>query len=132
MVLSAAPIGDIARDDETAWNSGDPARVAASYAEADGIVINRGTPWEGRAKVAEVVAGFCADVGGMRVILDDLRVAADHVAPNWTFTCRHAASGKALDVKGWEEWDLDTAGLIAASNVWFDTEDYARQVAGSR
>ena len=130
MVLSSARIADIARAYETAWNSGDPARVAACYAEAGGIVINRGTPWEGRAKVAEMAAGFYADVDDMRVILDDLRVAGDHVAFIWTFTGRHATSGNALDVKGWEEWDLDAEGLIAASKGWFDPEDYARQVAG--
>ena len=56
--------------------------------------------------------------------------AGDHVAFIWTFTGRHATSGNALDVKGWEEWDLDAEGLIAASKGWFDPEDYARQVAG--
>ena len=77
-----------------------------------------------------MAAGFYADVDDMRVILDDLRVAGDHVAFIWTFTGRHATSGNALDVKGWEEWDLDAEGLIAASKGWFDPEDYARQVAG--
>lgn len=131
MALSIDNITKIAARYETAWNSGDPARVAGCYAPAGSIVINRGTSWQGRAKIAEMAAGFYADVHDMRVILDALRVAGDHVAFIWTFTGRHAASGNALDVKGWEEWDLDPDGLVAASKGWFDADDYARQVAGS-
>ena len=115
---------------EAAWNSGDPARVAACYAPEGRIVINRGTPWEGRAKVAEMAAGFYGDVADMRVILDELRVAGDHVAFVWTFTGRHTGTGHALDVKGWEEWDMSADGLIQSSRGWFDAEDYDAQVAG--
>lgn len=74
--------------------------------------------------------GFFADVDDMRVILDELRIAGSHVAFIWTFTGRHAGTGKHLEVKGWEEWDLDADGKIAASKGWFDAEDYAAQVAG--
>lgn len=130
MALSVDTIAKIARDYEAAWNSGDPARVAGCYAGNGRIIINRGTPWQGRAEVAEMAAGFYADVGDMRVSLDDLRIAGDHVAFIWTFTGRHAATGNLLDVKGWEEWDLDADGSIAASKGWFDADDYARQVAG--
>jgi uncharacterized protein (TIGR02246 family) len=130
MALSVDSIRNIAGDYEAAWNSGDPARVAACYAENGGIIINRGTPWQGRARIAEMAAGFYADVSDMRVILDELRIAGDHVAFIWTFTGRHAGTGNPLDVKGWEEWDLEADGRIAASRGWFDAEDYARQVAG--
>ena len=130
MRLGSKTICRIAEDYEAAWNSGDPAKVAACYAENGNIVINRGTPWQGRAKVAEMAAGFYTDVSNMRVLLDDLRVAGDHVAFIWTFTGKHAATGNPLNVKGWEEWDLNTDGLIAASKGWFDADDYARQVSG--
>lgn len=130
MALSVDQISKIARHYETAWNSGDPKQVAACYAEAGGIIINRGEPWQGRAKVAEMATGFYADVNNMQVILDDLRIAGSHVAFIWTFTGQHAGTGNPLDVKGWEEWDLDDDGLIAASKGWFHAEDYARQVAG--
>ena len=130
MALGFDSISKIAAHYEAAWNSGDPAKVAACYAENGGIVINRGTHWQGRAKVAEMAAGFYGDVNDMRVILDELRIAGDHVIFIWTFTGRHARTGNSLNVKGWEEWDLDLDGLIAASKGWFDAEDYARQVAG--
>ena len=45
----------------------------------------------------------------------------------WTFTGTHAASGKPVSVAGWEAWELNDAGQIAASRGWFDAEDYARQ-----
>ena len=130
MTLDVDTVVKIANDYELAWNSGNPAQVAACYAENGGIVINRGTPWQGRAKVAEMAAGFYADVNDMRVILDELRIAGDHVAFIWTFTGRHAGTGNPLNVKGWEEWDLDADGFIAVSKGWFDAGDYARQVAG--
>jgi uncharacterized protein (TIGR02246 family) len=130
MTQRAQGISSFARAYEAAWNSGDPAQVAACFAPEGGIVINRGQPWQGRAKVAEMAAGFYADVNDMRVILDELRIAGSHVAFIWTFTGRHAGTGKPLSVKGWEEWDLDAEGLIAASQGWFDAEDYAAQVAG--
>lgn len=113
-----------------AWNSGRPERVAACFAEDGGIVINRGQPSVGHAAVTAMAAGFYADVDDMRVACDDLRIAGDHVAFVWTFTGRHAETGKPLDVQGWEEWDLTPGGLIGSSKDWYDAEDYARQVAG--
>lgn len=130
MASTSDMISAFARGYEAAWNSGDPDQVAACYAADGGIVINRGEPWQGRARVAEMARGFFADVDDMRVILDELRIAGSHVAFIWTFTGRHAGTGKSLDVKGWEEWDLDADGKIAASKGWFDAEDYAAQVAG--
>lgn len=130
MTAHQQDITRFARAYEAAWNSGDPAQVAGCYALDGQIAINRGQPWKGRAKVAEMAAGFYADVNDMRVILDDLRIAGSHVAFIWTFTGRHAGTGNALNVKGWEEWDLDDAGKIAASQGWYDAADYAAQVAG--
>lgn len=130
MSLGSDTITKIAENYEAAWNSGDPERVAACYSETGDIVINRGRPWQGRHEVAQMAAGFYAEVHDMRVFLDELRIAGDHVAFIWTFTGLHAGTGNLLDVKGWEEWDLDADGCIAASKGWYDADDYARQVAG--
>ena len=65
MSLGIDHVSKIAGIYEAAWNSGDPAKVAACYVANGGIVINRGTPWQGRAKVAEMAAGFYADVNDM-------------------------------------------------------------------
>lgn len=113
-----------------AWNSGSPEAVASFYAEDGGIVINRGQPWEGRAGVAAMAAGFFADVPDLNLTCDGVRVAGDRVAYLWTFTGHHAETRKPLRISGWEEWELDAAGKVTASRGWFDAEDYARQVAG--
>lgn len=120
----------IAKAYTAAWNSGSAEAVAAFYAEDGEIVINRGAPWRGRKGVAEMAAGFFADVPDLTLVCDGVRVAGDHVAYLWTFTGHHAQTRNPLSISGWEEWDLDAEGKVAASRGWYDAEDYARQVAG--
>ena len=91
----------------SAWNSGSPAAVAEFFAPDGRIVINRGRPWEGRAGVAEMAAGFYADVPDLHLVCDGLRVAGTHVVYLWTFTGTYAATGNPMHVAGWEEWDVD-------------------------
>ena len=110
-----------------AWNTGSADAVAAFYAEDGEIVINRGSPWRGRAGVAQMAAGFFADVPDLTLVCDGIRVAGDHVAYLWSFTGTHAATGSPLRVSGWEEWDLNEDRKVAASRGWFDADDYARQ-----
>ncbi|MCU4653075.1 nuclear transport factor 2 family protein [Roseibacterium sp. SDUM158016] len=113
-----------------AWNSGSPEAVASFYAETGRIVINRGTPWENREGVAAMAAGFFADVPGLSLTCDGIRGAGDHAVYTWTFTGQDAKTGHPLHITGWEEWDLDEHGKVAASRGWFDAVDYARQAAG--
>jgi uncharacterized protein (TIGR02246 family) len=113
-----------------AWNSGSAEAVASFYAETGGIVINRGTPWKGRAGVQAMAEGFFADVPDLNLTCDGVRVAGDHVVYLWTFTGHHAETRNPLRITGWEEWDLDGEGKVTASRGWFDATDYARQVTG--
>lgn len=112
-----------------AWNSGSADAVADFYAEDGGIVINRGTPWEGRVGVKMMAAGFFADVPDLALVCDGLRIAGDHVAYLWTFTGHHAQTRAPLKITGWEEWDIGADGKVTASRGWYDAADYARQVA---
>jgi uncharacterized protein (TIGR02246 family) len=112
-----------------AWNTGDPAAVAAFFAVDGSITINAGTPWQGRDGVAAMAAGFFADIPDLSLRCDGIRTAGNHVAYLWTFTGTFAANGKPLSVSGWEEWQLRTDSLIQTSLGWFDTDDYARQTA---
>lgn len=121
---------EIAAEYTAAWNSKSPDAVASFYAEEGGIVINEGDPWSGRARVAEMAAGFYADVPDLTLTCDDVRLAGSHAIYVWTFTGHDAATGRPLSVAGWEEWELDADGKVAASKGWFDAEDYARQVEG--
>ncbi len=126
----SADIAQIAAAYTAAWNSGSAEAVATFYAPDGTIVINRGTPWEGRAGVAAMAAGFFADVPDLSLTCDGLRIAGDHVAYLWTFTGHHAQTRNPLRITGWEEWDLDAGGKVKTSCGWFDAADYARQVAG--
>jgi len=111
MTLSDEAVRAIAKACTEAWNSGSAEAVAAFYAEDGAIVINR--------------------VPDLSLVCDGTRVAGDHVAFLWTFTGTHSATGHALRVAGWEEWDLNVEGKVKASRGWFDAEDYARQTAAS-
>ncbi|MEL6798711.1 MAG: SgcJ/EcaC family oxidoreductase [Pseudomonadota bacterium] len=123
-------LADIARDYTAAWNSGDPNAVASFYAEDGGIIINNGDPWQGRSKVAEMAAGFFADVPDLSLTCDSIRQAGDHAIYVWTFTGHDAGTHKPLKIHGWEEWDLDADMKVRASLGWFDADEYAAQVAG--
>ena len=104
-----------------AWNSGSPDAVAAFHVPDGGIVINRGRPWEGRAGVAAMAAGFYADVPGLHLTCDGLRVADDHVVYLWTYTGTDARSGQPVRVSGWEEWDVDADLKVISSRGWYPT-----------
>ncbi len=110
-----------------AWNTGRPEAVAAFFAAEGAITINDGIPWEGRDRVAQMAAGFYADIPDLNLVCDGLRTSGDHLVYLWTFTGTHAGTRKAVKVLGWEEWDVDAEGLIRLSRGWFDSEDYARQ-----
>ena len=120
---------DLALAYTAAWNTGRPEAVAAFFVPDGAIIINRGEPWHGREGVAQMAAGFFADVPDLCLTCDGLRSAGDHVAYLWTFNGTHAGTGKPLTVTGWEEWDLDGEGRIRRSLGWFDGDDYARQAA---
>jgi uncharacterized protein (TIGR02246 family) len=110
-----------------AWNSGSPETVASFFAGNGQIVINRGTPWEGRSGVAEMAAGFFADVPDLNLTCDGVRCAGDHVVYLWTFIGTHATTKNPLRVVGWEEWEMDADYKVRSSRGWYDADDYARQ-----
>ena len=113
-----------------AWNSHSAETVASYYAETGEIIINKGDPWLGRSKVAEMAAGFFADVPDLALACDDIRCSGSHAVYVWTFTGHDAGTGNPLKVSGWEEWELGEDLKVNASRGWFDADDYARQVAG--
>ncbi len=121
---------DIAEAYTAVWNSGSPEAVAEFYANDGQIVINRGEPWKGRTGIAEMAAGFFADVPDLALVCDKVRCAGDHVVFLWTFTGTHSGTQNSLNIGGWEEWDLDEDLKVKASRGCFDANDYERQIAG--
>lgn len=120
----------LAEDYTAAWNSKSADAVASFYAEDGGIIINRGDPWQGRPRVADMARGFYADVPDLTLNCDLIRSAGSHVIYAWTFTGHDAGTGNPLEIHGWEEWELDENGKVKQSFGWFDAEDYARQADG--
>ena len=130
MLIDQRQAEELAAAYTAAWNTGSPEAVSGFFAESGEIVINRGSPWEGRDRVAAMAAGFFAEVPDLRLACDSVRAAGDHLVYLWTFTGTHSGTGNKLRIAGWEEWDLDSALKVQASRGWFDADDYARQVAG--
>jgi uncharacterized protein (TIGR02246 family) len=130
MTISDEKIDEIARAYTAAWNTGSPEAVASFFAKDGQIIINRGDPWKGRAGVAEMAAGFYADVPDLTLVCDKVRRAGDHVVYLWTFTGTHSGTGNPLKVVGWEEWNFDADLKVKSSLGWFDAADYDRQAAG--
>lgn len=131
MAIDCKTATKFAADYTEAWNSGSPEAVASFYAQDGQIIINRGVPWVGQKGVADMAAGFFADVPDLELVCDNVRCAGNHVAYFWTFTGTHASSKNPLKVVGWEEWDLDDELKIASSRGWFDADDYDRQTVES-
>ncbi|MEO1192146.1 MAG: nuclear transport factor 2 family protein [Pseudomonadota bacterium] len=114
-----------------AWSSHDPRAVAAFYAEEGQIQINRGDVLKGQQAIIDMAAGFYAEFPDLVVHCDLPRRAGSHAIFVWTLEGHHAETKNYVKVGGWEEWELDAKGKVAASLGWFDAEDYQRQVEGA-
>jgi len=131
MPVSLEQATEVARAYTAAWNTGSPDAVASFFVPEGQIIINDGDPWLGRAGVAQMAAGFFADVPDLALTCDGVRVAGNHVIYLWTFTGTHVTSKRKLRVTGWEEWDLDASLMVVISCGWFDADDYARQTGAA-
>jgi uncharacterized protein (TIGR02246 family) len=121
-------IADKARAYTNAWNSKDPAAVAAHFTPDGEISINRGALLKGTDAIAGMAAGFHAAFPDLLLHCDLARSTGSHALYVWTLQGHHADTKNFVKVGGWEEWDLDGDMLVTASAGWFDAEDYQRQI----
>lgn len=124
MPLIAEAVAQMAHAYTRAWNAKSPETVASFYAEDGRISIFRGEPWQGRDRVAAMAAGFYADVPDLALRCDEIRLAGTHAVYVGTCTGHDAKTGRPLEVRGWEEWELNDAGEVRASLGWFDADDW--------
>lgn len=129
-MIDPKKVEQMAADYTAAWNSKSAEAVASFFAPDGEIIINRGEPWSGRARVRDMAAGFYADVPDLSLTCDDVRCSGNQVVYVWTFTGHDATTGRPLNIRGWEEWELGEDLKVLASRGWFDAEDYARQAGG--
>lgn len=111
-----------------AWSDHDAAAVAAAYVENVQMVINRGEPIKGRAEMAEMAAGFCAEFPDLSLTCNASGIAGDQVVYLWRLTGHHVDTKNFVDVTGWEQWTLNDDLAVTASVGWYDDADYTRQI----
>ena len=114
-----------------AWCSGEPARVASFFEEGGSLTINGGVPSTGRTAIAAAAEGFMTAFPDMVVEMDG--IAGDAVAAvyRWTLSGTNdgpGGTGRAVHIRGREEWTLGSSGLIARSFGRFDEAEYRRQL----
>jgi len=126
----AEAIRELAGRYTAAWNSSDPDRVAAFFAEEATLSVN-GSPASGRAAIAEVASSFMGAFPDLELLLDRLELDGDRVRYHWTFIGTNSGpggTGQRVHFSGYEEWTLTDDGQIANSDGHFDEEEYQRQL----
>ena len=114
-----------------AWCSQDPHQVAAFFAENGSLRVNEGPVQTGREAIAKVVHGFMTAFPDMVVTMDKLVPSANGVTFHWTLQGTNTApggTGKRVKISGQELWQINTDGLIAASQGTFDGKEFERQL----
>ena len=76
--------------------------------------------WKKFQEAMKAAQGDEAAVGVPRLAVAQGRAVLGH----------DATTGKPLNIRGWEEWELNDDLKVVASRGWFDAKDYARQAAG--
>jgi hypothetical protein len=114
-----------------AWCSRDPASVAAFFGERGSLQINKGSPSIGRAAIAAAAQGFMTAFPDLVVKMNDVSLEGVHAIYRWTLSGTNTGpggTGRAVRIRGYEEWEMGADGLIAESRGHFDEAEYQRQL----
>jgi steroid delta-isomerase-like uncharacterized protein len=125
------PVRELATRYTAAWCSQDAASVAAFFAEDGSLTINGGAPHVGRAAITAAAQGFMSAFPDMVVTMDGVRSDGASAVYRWTLTGTNTGpggTGRAVRIRGYEEWTLGADGRIVASRGHFDEADYRRQL----
>ncbi len=116
-----------------AWSSQNPASVAAHYAEDGSLRINENEPSVGRDQLEATAKSFMTELPDMVLTMDDLSFDGERYIYRWTLDGTYSApggTGNTVHISGYEEWSINSDGLIQSSQGHMDLHDYARQLAG--
>ena len=114
-----------------AWSGQKPASLAAFYVEGGSLRVNGGAPAVGRAAITAKAQDFMTAFPDMVVKLEEISGVGSHATFHWIWTGTNTGpggTGKAVRIKGYEEWTLGAHGLIAESKGHYDEAEYKRQV----
>jgi uncharacterized protein (TIGR02246 family) len=122
---------DLGKRYAAAWSSQNPAQLASFYAEDGSLIVNGGAPSTGRAAIAAKAQSFMTAFPDMVVTLDRMDKHGDHPVFRWIWTGTNTGpggTGKFVRITGYEEWTLDSNGLITTSDGHYDEAEYQRQL----
>lgn len=122
---------DFATRYAAAWSGQDPEAFAAFYAEDGDFRINNGEVSAGREEIADMARAFMAGFPDMLVRLVKVERHGELVNFHWHWTGTNTGpggTGNAVDLKGFEQWALNSDGLIQHSYGNMDDEEYQRQL----
>ena len=114
-----------------AWSSQDPAALASFYAEEGSLTVIDGEPSVDRHAVEQKALEFMTAFPDMVVRMIEVRKEGDHVIFHWHWTGTNngpGGTGNTVDLRGYEEWTIDSDGLIQESLGHYDEAEYRRQV----
>lgn len=114
-----------------AWSSQNPAQLASFYADNGSLVVNGGPPATGRTAIAAKAQSFMTAFPDMVVKLERMDQLGDRPVFRWIWTGTNTGpggTGKFVRIIGYEEWTLDSNGLIAKSDGHYDEAEYQRQL----
>ncbi len=129
-IMNAEEIREFATRYTAAWNSNDPASVAAFFAE-DGTLSVNGSPAVGRDAITGVARSFMVGFPDMVLNMDDLIVTESLVTYHWTFVGTNSGpegTGNSVRFSGYEEWTFGRSGLVEKSDGHFDADEYQYQL----
>ena len=131
--MSPNQLEDFATRYAAAWSSQDPARLASFYARGGSLVVNDGPPSTGRDAIAAKALAFMQAFPDMVVALESVHAQDGRIVFRWIWTGTNTGpggTGRAVNLRGFEEWNLSTGGKIAESRGYYDEAEYDRQVSG--
>jgi uncharacterized protein (TIGR02246 family) len=132
MTVDPDRVREFAQSYTEAWCSGHPDRVAAHYAPDGSLTINGGAPSVGRAAIADAARSFMEAFPDMEVLMDEVRAGDKKTEYHWTLVGTNTGPGgtsNRVRISGYEEWTIDSEGLIADSQGHFDEAEYDRQLS---
>lgn len=126
---------DFAEKYTAAWNSKDPEKMASFYAENGSLIINEGEPSTGRKQLAKTARSYMEAFPDMVLTMDSLEISGSAFNYHWTFSGTNkgpGGTGNKVKFSGFEQWIMNSDGLIDKSIGTYDAEDYNRQVSGNQ
>ena len=131
--MSKSDLTNFATRYAAAWSGKDPVKFAAFY-DANGSLIVNGVASVGREAITATARAYMAAFPDMNVRLDSLRQDKNQAIFHWTWTGTNTGpggTGKAVNLRGYEQWTIGANGLIAKSDGHFDNDEYQRQLKGT-